>query len=393
MTIDERTLAEVLEARHWMHRHPELALHETQTTRFIADRLRAWGIDVIDTSSGPLPGARSTTPLRTGVLAEIKGQAGPGPVLALRADIDGLPIEENPGAPYASVNPGVMHACGHDLHSASLLGAARELSARRDEFRGTVRLLFQPAEEAELGAQKVLAAGWLRGVERIVGYHNHPGLPVGTVGISPKPIMSGNYRFDVALHGRGAHGSKPDEAADPISAFAAIVTQLQTIVSRNVPALQPAVVSVTQVRSGTAWNAIPADLEFHGTARAFDAATARLIHERLLEIIKGTAGVFGVKADVDWSVRAQPIDNDRELALLLASDASSYANVVDPEQSMGADDFADYQHAGIPGVFSFIGSNGAEDASGWHTPNFPGLDEMLPYAIEYYLHAVRVVLG
>lgn len=391
--IEPETLSEALEARRWMHRHPEVALQEHETTEFIAGKLTDWGIDIIDTASHPLPGAQRAEPLATGIIADIQGSKGPGSTLALRADIDGLPIHEDPGQPYASVNPGVMHACGHDLHTASLLGAARELAQHKDEFRGTVRLLFQPAEEAELGAQKVLASGWLEGVDQIVGYHNHPGLPIGTVGISPKPIMSGNYRFDVVLHGRGAHGSRPDEASDPIAAFTAISAQLQTLVGRSVPALQPAVLSITQVQAGSAWNAIPDQLEFHGTVRAFDNDVAELIHHRVEDTVHSVAATFGVRADVDWTVRAAPIKNDATLALTLAADAQSYANVVDPEPSMGADDFADYQQTGIPGVFAFVGSNGSSDAAGWHTPNYSGLEDMLPYAIQYYLHAVSVVLG
>ncbi|MGO1346943.1 MAG: M20 metallopeptidase family protein [Bifidobacterium psychraerophilum] len=392
--IETETLEAAVKARHWLHRHPEIALREYDTTHFITDQLASYGIETRQQTASGSADDRSDHQLGTGVVADIHGLQGDGPTLALRADIDGLPLAENADHPFASLNPGMMHACGHDLHTASLLGAAKELQGHRDRFRGTVRLLFQPAEESELGAQKVLAAGWLDGVDLIVGYHNHPGLPVGTVGISSKAIMSGNYRFDVTIHGKGAHGSRPEDSADPIAAFTAMSAQIQTIVSRNVSPLEPVVVSITQVRSGSAWNVIPSDLEFHGTARAFNRHSAELIQERLTRIVQGVSDAYAVRSDLDWSVRAVPIENDPDLASALARSAESYAlHVIEPQPSLGSDDFADFQHSGIPGLFSFIGSNGDPGASGWHTPNFEAKDSALPYAIDYYTDAVDTLLA
>jgi amidohydrolase len=399
--IDTTTLEETVKARHWLHRHPEMALREFDTTHYLKERLASYGIESIDAThrhdqeqSSADDAGNSSAPLTTGVIADIHGSLGTGPTLALRADIDGLPIVEDSAHAFASLNPGMMHACGHDLHMASLLGAARELQEHRDRFRGTVRLLFQPAEEAELGAQKVLAAGWLSDVDLIVGYHNHPGLPVGTVGISANPIMGGNYRFDVTIHGRGAHGSRPEDSADPITAFTAMSSEIQTIVSRNIAPLEPAVVSITQIRAGQAWNIIPSVLEFQGTARAFNRQTAELIQERLTRIVQGVSEAQGVTSHLDWSVRAVPIENDPDIAATLRREAVHYAQkVIEPVPSLGSDDFADFQHSGIPGVFSFIGSNGDPDASGWHTPNFIARDAALPYAIDYYTHAAYTLLN
>ncbi|MCH4161165.1 MAG: amidohydrolase [Bifidobacterium sp.] len=391
--IETETLEAAVKARHWLHRHPEMALREFDTTHFIKDQLASYGIEVNDVKEHSNDENSHNATLTTGLTADIHGTKGDGPTLALRADIDGLPVVEDSNHAFASLNPGMMHACGHDLHMASLLGAARELQLHRNHFRGTVRLLFQPAEEAELGAQKVLSAGWLNGVDVIVGYHNHPGLPVGTLGISAKPIMGGNYRFDVSIHGRGAHGSRPEDSADPIAAFTAMSSEIQTIISRNMPPLDPAVVSITQVRAGQAWNIIPSDLEFHGTARAFNRHTAELIQERLTRIVHGVSEAQGVTSHLDWSVRAVPIENDPDIAATLARSAEQYAlHVIEPVPSLGSDDFADFQHSGIPGVFSFIGSNGSAEAAGWHTPDFEAKDAALPYAIDYYTHAVYDLL-
>jgi amidohydrolase len=392
--IETATLEESVKARHWLHRHPELALREFDTTHFLKDQLASYGIVVTDTSDDATADKAHEQTLKTGLIADIHGTRGEGPTLALRADIDGLPLAEDSNHAFASLNPGMMHACGHDLHMASLLGAARELQGHRDRFRGTVRLLFQPAEEAELGAQKVLAAGWLKEVDLIVGYHNHPGLPVGTLGISANPIMGGNYRFDVTIHGKGAHGSRPEDSADPIAAFTAMSAEIQTIISRNMPPLDPAVVSITQIRAGQAWNIIPSDLEFHGTARAFNRHSAELIQERLTRIVNGISEAHGVTSHLDWSVRAVPIENDPDIAAALTRSAKEYAlHVIEPVPSLGSDDFADFQHSGIPGVFSFIGSNGSAGATGWHTPGFEAKDAALPYAIDYYTHAVYELLN
>jgi amidohydrolase len=209
-------------------------------------------------------------------LAEIKGRY-PGPTIALRADIDALPVQEQTNLPYESVNKKVMHACGHDIHFSSLLGASYLLNQQKDNLHGTIRLLFQPAEEAGHGGDQVLEKHVLDGVEAIVGFHNNPNLPVGEIALQKGPLMAGCYRFVVTLHGSGSHGARPEKGSDVIVSQASIITQLQTIVSRNNNPFHAVVVSVTKVNAGDTWNVLPETSQFEGTVRTFSDEDTQLV--------------------------------------------------------------------------------------------------------------------
>ncbi|KRM10949.1 metal-dependent amidase aminoacylase carboxypeptidase [Lentilactobacillus farraginis DSM 18382 = JCM 14108] len=369
-------LPEIINLRHQFHRHPELSNHEFETTKQIAAILANWGIPVVPTD------------LDTGLLAEIKGQQ-PGPTIALRADIDALPVQEQTDLSFKSENPGVMHACGHDLHFSSLLGAAYVLNARKETLKGTVRLLFQPAEEAGHGGDQVLAKHVLDGVQAIVGFHNNPNLPVGQIALQKGPLMAGCYRFLVTIHGAGSHGARPEKGKDPIVAQAAIISQLQTIVSRSSNPFDAVVVSVTKVRAGKTWNVLPGAATFEGTVRTFSDDNTALVKKRFYEIVQNTAAAFGQTAEIDWSVGAYPIQNDATITTIVKNGLT--APIVKPELTMTGEDFATFE-AQIPGTFAFIGSNGQANAADLHDPHFVGEDGTIPPAIDYFVQSAQSLL-
>ena len=232
--------------------------------------------------------------LETGVIAEISGNRN-GPLIAIRADIDALPIQEETNLPYASKIHGKMHACGHDFHTAAIIGAAYLLKEKESSLSGTVRFIFQPAEESSNGACKVIEAGHLHGVQAIFGMHNKPDLPVGTIGIKDGPLMAGVDRFEIEIHGVGTHAAVPDAGVDPIVASSQIVMALQTIVSRNINSSHNAVVSVTNIHSGNTWNVIPEKATLEGTVRTFQTETREKIPALMKRIIQGVSDALGVK--------------------------------------------------------------------------------------------------
>ncbi|MFC4810822.1 amidohydrolase [Paenibacillus sp. GCM10023250] len=357
--------ARLVAIRRELHRNPELSLEEFETTASIRRWLEDAGIRVLDYG------------LRTGVIGEIGGLR-PGPVVAVRADIDALPVQEETGLPFASRTPGRMHACGHDFHAAAIIGAALLLKARESELRGTVRLLFQPAEEKAKGAQQLIAAGALAGVRAVFGMHNKPDLPVGAVGIKEGPLMAAADGFVVEVAGRGSHAAVPEAGIDPIVAAAHIITALQTIVSRSIGPLQSAVVSVTKLHSGTAWNVIPDKAVLDGTIRTFDEGVREHVLRRFREVVEGVAAACGTTAEVRWVQGPPPVTNDASLvplALRAAADAGLEAVV--PLPSPAGEDFAFYQRE-VPGLFVFMGTSGSWE---WHHPAFD-LDEraLLPSA-------------
>lgn len=242
--------------RRELHQYPELSMEEFQTTRLIRGWLSEAGLSFMDLD------------LPVGVVAEVAGEK-PGPTIALRADIDALPVTEETGLPFASRVPGKMHACGHDFHTAAMIGAAILLQRHAAHLKGRVRFLFQPGEERAEGARVLIEAGALNGVSGILGMHNKPDLPVGTVGIRVGPLMASADRFEIRVKGRGGHGAIPERAVDPIVAASAVVTGLQTVVSRNISPLESAVVSVCRIQAGTTWNVIPDDAVLEGTVRTF----------------------------------------------------------------------------------------------------------------------------
>jgi amidohydrolase len=338
-----------------LHQHPEVAFDEHRTARVIAQHLQSLGLE---------PRFVATT----GVVAEIEG-AKPGPIVALRADTDALPILEQSGVEFASRYPGVMHACGHDMHVAILLGAAEILSQTRHELEGRIRLIFQPAEETTQGAQALVEAGIVEGVEAIFGLHNHPGLPAGKVAFRAGPLMAASDRLQITVLGKGGHAAQPHLSVDPVVAAAGILTGLQTLVSRVVDPLEPLVVSIGHLTAGSTFNVIPDTALMEGTVRYYNPALRPVLPEQLKSSVIGIAQGYRCDAEIEYLHMVPPVNNDtrlNELALGCAIELLGEENTLPAERSLGAEDFAVYQEH-VPGCFFWLGSGGPH---GWHHPGF-----------------------
>lgn len=369
---------ELIAIRRHLHAHPERSFHETETSAYLERVLRDRGIDVL------------ANPMETGVVAQITG-AHAGPTVALRADIDGLPIHEDSGLDFASVTPGVMHGCGHDLHMASLLGAVFWLSAHRELIGGTVRIIFQPAEELGLGARAVIDAGLIDGVKAIIGTHNNPNYAPGTLAAGTAPMMAGCVRFGVTLHAQGTHAGYPHKGTGPLEAMASMIMSLQTIVSRNVTPFHPLVVSVTEVHGGDVWNVVPAEAGFQGTVRYFHREDGDLAAERFRTIAEQTAAAYGIAASVDWDDFQDPLVSDPALIEPVCAHIPQYASLAPIMPSMAGEDFAEYAKVTRP-VFAFVGSNGTPGCADWHSPRFVGFDETVRTGADFYANAALDVL-
>ena len=371
--------------RHELHAHPELAYEEQRTAAFVADRLRSFGLEPIEGLAG------------TGVVAVLQGRGGDGPMIALRADMDALPIPEANTFAYASREPGKMHACGHDGHTAMLLAAA-ELLAADPAFAGTVVFIFQPAEEGGGGAKRMVEEGFFERypVREIYGMHNWPGLPVGQFAVHSGPVMAGTERFRIVLRGRGTHAAMPHLGDDVIAAGAALVQSLQTVVSRRVDPLQAAVLSVTQFHAGHAFNVIPAEAELAGTVRAFSPELFSRIREALERIGQGVASAYGLSLDVEWDEGYPPTINTASAAARCAEAAVALVgaqNVCrEALPSMGAEDFAFFlQHR--PGAYVWIGNGPGEGGCLLHSPHYDFNDELLSLGAAYWATLVTHVLS
>jgi amidohydrolase len=382
LAINEETIAR----RRDLHRHPELGFKEYRTSQIVAETLTSLGFDV------------TTGIAETGVIGMLRGQAD-SPVLLLRFDMDALPIQEETGAPYASQEPGRMHACGHDCHTAVGLSVAKLLAARREQIPGTIKFVFQPAEELDGGAARMIAEGVLENPQPdiVMGMHVWNERPVGWYGLTPGPSMAGADIFTVKVTGKGGHGAQPHLTADPIIAVAHIVTALQTIVARNVDPLDSAVVSVCQVSAGTANNIIPQEAVFAGTLRAFRPETAMMVKDRFYTLIQDLAGSMGCQAEIDFLKVTEPVINDPALAALMAEIAAE----VDPNavidtafQTMGGEDFSLMMQA-APGCFMMVGSANPELGLdyGHHHPKFDIDEACLPYAVAIMVKGALKVLG
>lgn len=366
--MSEGIYEKLREIRHYLHQHPEISENEFETTAFIKKHLKDLGIE-------PL-----AYPLKTGVIAEIgSGQ----PIIALRADIDALPIVEKTGLAYASEN-GAMHACGHDFHQTSLLGAAQILKEREAEIKGTVRLIFQPAEENFQGAYQVIEAGGIEGVSAIIGYHNNPHLKPGQIGLRSGAIMAGVEQFEVTVAGISAHAARPDLGVDAVLAITTMIHNLQQIVSRTVSPFDSAVLSVTHIDVGTTWNVLPAKGFFEGTIRTFDPKIRLAVINKFTKIVETTAEQFGAQVSIQWGNSPKVTYNDATLTPLIFENSKTFAQVIETLPSTGGEDFAAYQEK-IPGVFAFVGSNGADNAPDWHHDDFIVKDEALPTAVNYFV--------
>ncbi|MEB9669244.1 MULTISPECIES: M20 peptidase aminoacylase family protein [Bacillus cereus group] len=364
----EQLTETLISIRRNLHEHPELSYEEFETTKAIKNWLEEKNITIIHSN------------LETGVIAEISGNSN-GPLIAIRADIDALPIQEETNLPYASKIHGRMHACGHDFHTAAIIGAAYLLKEKESSLSGTVRFIFQPAEESSNGACKVIEAGHLRGVQAIFGMHNKPDLPVGTIGIKDGPLMAGVDRFEIEIHGVGTHAAVPDAGVDPIVASSQIVMALQTIVSRNISSSHNAVVSVTNIHSGNTWNVIPEKATLEGTVRTFQNETREKIPELMKRIIQGVSDALGVKTEFRFYAGPPAVHNDTSLTNLSTQVAETMnLNIVSPTPSMAGEDFSFYQQE-IPGSFVFMGTSGTHE---WHHPAFTVDERALPVSAEYF---------
>jgi amidohydrolase len=363
-----------------LHAHPELAYAEHRTAQQVVTFLEGSGLALRTGVGG------------TGVVASL----GEGrPTVLLRVDMDGLPIQEQTGAPYASQVPGAMHACGHDGHVAMGAVAARVLAGRRP--RGAVRMLFQPAEEGEGGAQAVVADGILEGVDAVLGVHLWNELPVGTLGVKAGPLMAAVDRLHIVVRGQGGHGGKPHRAADPVVAAAHVVTALQTIVSREVSPLASAVVTLGSIHGGQAFNVIPDEVTLTGTIRTFDDDLRRSMPERITRIAAGVAAAFRCRAEVEVKGGNPAVVNHPEMAALARRAAVRVvgeAKVVEPEPTMGGEDMAVYFER-ARGCFVFVGS--ANPARGLdephHSPRFDFDEDALAIGAEFLVQAALEVLG
>ena len=366
--MSEGIYEKLKEIRHYLHQHPEISENEFEPTAFIKKHLKDLGIEPLD------------YPLKTGVIAEIgSGQ----PIIALRADIDALPIIEKTGLAYASKN-GAMHACGHDFHQTSLLGAAQILKEREAEIKGTIRLIFQPAEENFQGAYQVIEAGGIEGVSAIIGYHNNPHLKPGQIGLRSGAIMAGVEQFEVTVAGISAHAARPDLGVDTVLAITTMIQNLQQIVSRTVSPFDSAVLSVTHIDVGTTWNVLPAKGFFEGTIRTFDPKIRLAVINKFTKIVETTAEQFSARVSIQWGNSPKVTYNDATLTPLIFENSKTFAQVIETLPSTGGEDFAAYQEK-IPGVFAFVGSNGADNAPDWHHDDFIVKDEALPTAVNYFV--------
>jgi len=372
--------AQMREWRRDIHAHPELGFREQRTAELVASRLESFGIEV-HRGIG-----------KTGVVGVLKNGTSERSV-GLRADMDALPIQEANRFPHRSRHEGVMHACGHDGHTAMLLGAAQHL-ARRLGVDGSVHFIFQPAEEGIGGARAMVEDGLFRrfACDAIFGMHNRPGMALGRFAVRSGPMMAGGAFFDIDVAGRGAHGARPESGIDPVLAAAHIATALQSIVSRNVRPVETAVLSVTQIHAGDAYNVIPQSARLCGTVRAFSTEVMEMIGRNMARIAEGVAGGFGASAKTDFRAVFPPLINDAneaEFAAGVCSELVGAGNVRrDPLLIMASEDFS-YMLAQVPGCYINIGNGDGEGACEVHNPWYDFNDAALPYGAAFFVRLVE----
>lgn len=359
--------------RHQLHAHPELALQEVATTALIKQTLTELNIRLVD-----YPG-------ETGVVAEIGHGA---PIIALRADIDALPIQEDNELSFRSTIPGRMHACGHDFHTAALLGGARLLKVHEADLNGTVRLIFQPAEEGHRGAKMMIDNGVLAGVRAIAGFHNMPNLPVGTLAMKSGPLMASNDNFDVTILGQGAHAAMPEASHDPIVTLGELISNLQTNRSRNIAPDAALVLTIAAVQAGTTFNVIPNTANLRGTIRTFNTANRDLAKVRFYDIVRATAKMNQQTATIDWDRGPSCVNNNAALTAVLSRVLKDDFDIVPVQLCNADDDFALYQEC-IPGFYGFLGSGGNGTL---HQSNYRCDDAGLTYGARFHELAATALL-
>jgi len=374
---------EVAGWRRHLHTIPELLYDVHQTAAFVVDKLRAFGCDEV------VPGIG-----RTGVVGIIKGRLGDGPTIGLRADMDALPLTEITGKPYASQTPGKMHACGHDGHTAMLLGAAKYLAETRN-FAGSVAVIFQPAEEGGAGGKAMVDDGMMDrfSIARVFGMHNMPGMPVGQFAIKPGPIMAATAEFTITVKGKGGHAAMPHGTIDPIVIASQMVQALQTIAARTIDPIDSIVVSVTKFHAGDAYNVIPQSAEFAGTIRTLRNEVGEKSRERMRAICEGIAAAHGATVDVDIDVNYPVTHNDPEETGFVVDVAKAVAGETNVHAAinpvMGGEDFS-YMLEARPGAFIFAGNG---DTANLHNPAYDFNDELIPHGISYWVRLTETALG
>jgi amidohydrolase len=369
------TVHELVEYRRHFHAHPELSMEEYETAAFIERELRSFGFDEIRTRIG-----------KTGVLATLHG-AKPGPVTLLRADMDALPVEELNDVAYRSCVNGVMHACGHDAHMAILLAAAHELHARRAEVPGTLVFCFQPGEEGYSGNKLMIEDGALENphVDRTFALHVYTGLDVGKVGIRDGAFFASSDRFDVELIGKGGHGAMPENAVDPVVGAAELVTLLQTVVSREVPARQPVVVTVGSLHAGTTFNVIPERAHLQGTARAFDEDVRQALPERIERLVSGLSNAMRFAYDFEYRWIYPATVNDPAINAVVREVARQVVgvdNVVDPHEIIMWSEDMSFMQRERPGAYFLIGARGPHAQEPHHSARFDVDERALAIGLE-----------
>ncbi|MEH2478716.1 amidohydrolase [Nitrobacteraceae bacterium AZCC 2146] len=375
---------DIMAWRRDLHAHPEVMYDVHRTAAFVAERLRAFGCDEVATGLG-----------QTGVVGVIKGRkSGKSGVIGLRADMDALPIEEETNLPYASKTPGKMHACGHDGHTAMLLGAAQYLAETRN-FAGDAVVIFQPAEEGGAGAAAMIKDGLMDrfGIEQVYGMHNGPGIPVGSFALRPGAIMAAMDLITIEIEGVGGHAAYPHNTVDAVVVGAQLVTALQSIVSRSVNPLESAVLSICEFHAGNAHNVIPGSATLKGTVRSLKPQVRDLMEKRMNEVVDGVALQTGAKIRLDYD-RGYPVvvnhPSETDMAVQIASEVAGAANVnTDMTPIMGAEDFA-YMLEARPGAFIFVGNG---PSAGLHHPAYNFNDDAIVFGTSYWVRLVETALA
>jgi amidohydrolase len=386
MPIVDRIAAMQGEVAAWrrdIHAHPEILFDVHRTAASVADKLKAFGCDEVVTGIG-----------KTGVVGVIRGRGEGGKVIGLRADMDALPMDEQTNLSYRSTNPGKMHACGHDGHTAMLLGAAKYLAETRN-FTGTAVVIFQPAEEGGGGGREMVNDGMMDrfGIQEVYGMHNMPGLPLGQFAIRTGPLLAAADRIVIEIEGLGTHAAKPHQGIDPVLIGAQIVSQTQSIVSRSVDPIKSGLISICQFHAGSADNVIPQSATLRGTARSLLPEVRDTLENRLREIVENTAKAYGAKATLTYN-RHYPVTSNHErqteFAVAVAGDVVGREHVdANTPPLMGGEDFS-FMLLARPGAFIFVGNG---DSAGLHHPAYDFNDEVIPIGTSYWVKLVETALG
>ena len=375
--------AEVAGWRRDIHEYPEILFDVHRTAGSVAEKLKAFGCDDVVTGIG-----------RTGVVGVIHGKGtGPRKVIGLRADMDALPMDEQTNLPYRSKNPGKMHACGHDGHTAMLLGGAKYLAETRN-FSGTAVVIFQPAEEGGGGGREMVDDGMMDrfGIQEVYGMHNMPGLPAGHFAIRPGPLLAAADRILIEIEGLGTHAAKPHLGVDPVVVGAQIINQAQTVVSRSVDPIKSGLISICQFHAGSADNVIPQTATLRGTARSLLPEVRDTLEKRLHEIVEGTAKAYGARATLTYT-RGYPVtsnhESQTEFAATIATDVAGHDAVdANTPPLMGGEDFS-YMLEARPGAFIFIGNG---DSAGLHHPAYDFNDDVIPAGVAFWARLVETAM-